>query len=80
MYTLIENGKKYGYPECCITDFSNRIENDMYILPSRTQIRVSNKTGFIPCSYCSWKVLSKQCKLIDLIKNRKCKTLFPNSL
>jgi hypothetical protein len=64
------NGKWFGYPECCINDFVTRGEND-FIRPTRNQSKISNHSGFIPCSYCSWKVLSKQCKLEDLIDKRR---------
>lgn len=79
----IRNGRRFGFPECCIMDFTNRVdkncdyEND-YVGPKRIQIRVANSSGFLPCSYCSWKILSKQCELKDLIKNRIHRTPFPN--
>ena len=43
---------------------------------SRIQKRVSRNSGFIPCSYCSWKILTKQIKIEDLIKNRICENPF----
>jgi hypothetical protein len=75
----IKYGKRFGYPECCIKAFVERndFENDIFIPPNRIQIRVSNKTGFIPCSYCCWKVLTKQCKLEELIIDRKSRNQFP---
>jgi hypothetical protein len=67
---LYNYGKYYGYPKCCIESF---IESTMLFKnKTRTQIKISNNSGFIPCSYCSWKVLSKQCTLNDLIHNRIC--------
>lgn len=66
-------GKRFGYPNCCIESFTKNSR------PSRIQLRVSNNTGFIPCSYCCWKILSKKCKLEDLIKDRKQRTQFPNT-
>jgi len=81
MSKQIKYGKRFGYPECCIEAFVKRnidIEDDDDIIgPNRIQIRVSNNTGFIPCSYCSWKILSRQCKLEDLIKKRKYRKPFP---
>jgi len=73
-------GKRLGYPECCIEAFvkRNELDDDTFIPPSRIQKRVGNGSGFIPCSYCSWKILSKQCELSDLIKNRKERSKFPN--
>jgi hypothetical protein len=69
-------GKRLGYPECCIDAFIGRNDN-ICISPNRIQIRVSNGSGFIPCSYCSWKILSKQYTLEELIKNRKERKPFP---
>jgi hypothetical protein len=74
----LQLGKRLGYPECCIQAFIFRNDRDDIISPSRIQKCVGNKTGFIPCSYCCWKVLSKQCKLEELIKNRKSRASFPN--
>lgn len=70
-------GKLYGYPKCCIQQFIWRVNN--CVPPKRIQKKVSNSTGFIPCYYCSRKVLSKQCKLEDLIQNRIEILKFPNS-
>jgi hypothetical protein len=71
-------GKRAGYPECCIEAFIKRnIDDENWIPPNRVQKRVGNGTGFIPCSYCCWKVLTKQCKLEDLINNRKSRKQFP---
>lgn len=80
MSNWIKYGKRFGYPECCIRAFIDRnIDDDNIILPNRIQRRVSNGKGFIPCSYCSWKVLSRQCKLEDLIKDRKERRQFPET-
>jgi hypothetical protein len=76
----IKYGKRFGYPECCIEAFLIRNEDDDNIIPpNRVQKRVGNGTGFIPCSYCSWKVISGKCKLEDLLKNRKERVKFPQS-
>lgn len=77
-----ESGELYGYPKCCIKDFVKRVNYNYNnpnnpILVKRIPKRISEGTGFIPCSYCSWKVLSKKCELKDLIKNRKCGLSFP---
>ena len=76
----IKYGKRFGYPECCVEAFIMRNEDeDNFIPPNRVQIRVANGTGFIPCSYCCWKVVSGKCKLEDLLKNRKERVKFPQS-
>ena len=52
-------GKRAGYPKCCIESFIQRDKDiDNRIPPSRLQKRVGNRTGFIPCSFCTWKVES----------------------
>ena len=74
---LTKLGKRLGYPECCIKEFVARC-NSFKFTTKRIPYRVSKNTGFVPCSYCSWKILTKQCTLEDLIQNRKVKTPFPN--
>ena len=74
MSQWIKYGKRFGFPECCIEAFVER-----NILPNRIQKRIGNNTGFIPCSYCCWKVLSGKCKLEDLIKDRKERKAFPQT-
>lgn len=79
----VKYGTRYGYPVCCINAFIDRhnhniLNPDNYIHISRIQSRVSKGTGFLPCSYCCWKILSGKCKLEDLIKNRKDRSIFPN--
>jgi hypothetical protein len=77
-YKWRQLGKRLGYPECCVEAFVERnMDIDNWVPPSRIQLRIGNETGFIPCSYCAWKVLSKQCNIEDLIKNRKERKPFP---
>lgn len=76
----IKYGQRFGYPECCIQAFIERNKyNDNIIRPRRIQLRIGNRTGFIPCSYCTWKVLSGKCKLEDLLKDRKERRKFPDT-
>jgi hypothetical protein len=75
-------GLYFGYPECCITYFTNHIYNGRKPIIckkpiSRIQSRVSKHKGFIPCPYCSWKIISKQTTIENLIKNRICNTNYP---
>jgi hypothetical protein len=80
MSNWIKYGNRFGYPECCIKAFIERnINDDNFIPPNRIQRRIANGKGFIPCSYCCWKVLSGQCKLEDLIKNRRERKNFPET-
>ena len=65
---LRRNGEMYGYPKCCIVSFVNNFFKDNKL--SRTQSKVHQNTGFIPCKYCSWKIISGKVKLEELITNR----------
>jgi len=76
----IKYEKRFGYPECRIEAFIERNKDDNnIILPNRIQKCVGNRTGFISCFYCSWKVLSCKCKLEDLLKDRKDRKIFPDA-
>jgi hypothetical protein len=44
--------------------------------PTRLQKKISENTGFIPCRYCSWKILTKKVILDELVENRRCKIPF----
>lgn len=82
MKKWIEHGKRFGYPECCIESFVIRVSGLLdgnLDRPDKIQILAGNGTGFIPCSNCSLKVVSGECMLIDLIKNRKNRNKFPNT-
>lgn len=67
-------GNYFGYPKCCINDFVKMVIEDK--TPGRIQEKVGEYTGFIPCSYCSWRILTKNVKLDDLIQNRTCNEPF----
>jgi len=79
--TTAENGAYYGYPSCCIKNFENNLlqpsreRNEIYKL----NIKVSKKTGFIPCNEHTQQILDKKIVLEDLIVMRKCCTPFPNN-
>lgn len=75
-------GKLFGYPDCCIEEFISCVADknkDPFLRTKRIPRRMSNHTGFIPCSYCAWKILTKQCELKDLIKDRTFYKPFPQS-
>ena len=67
-------GNYYGYPECCIKDFK-KIQR-----PNKLQIKISNKSGFIPCMMCCQLIINDEIKIKHLIQNRKCKIPFPNGI
>jgi hypothetical protein len=67
-------GKYYGYPDCCIDSFVNR---GLFRELSREQKRVHKNYGFIPCPECAKKIVEGKTTLEGLIKNRECKTPFP---
>ena len=72
MYKL---GSYYGYPKCCINDFVMRKHNNKESKPIQEFAGIC--TGYVPCLQCSEKIISKKLSLTELIKNRKCKKVFP---
>ena len=66
-----KTGKFYGYPDCCIINFINKIR-------TKEQIKASRYTGFMPCVKHAKEILAKKIKLEDLIQNRVCKKEFPS--
>jgi len=48
-----KTGKFYGYPDCCISDFINKIR-------TKEQIKASRYTGFMPCVKHAKEILSKK--------------------
>jgi hypothetical protein len=67
-------GRYFGYPKCCINEFVEMVLAERR--PKRLQIKICESTGFIPCRYCSWQILTKKVKLDDLVENRQCKKPF----
>ena len=67
-------GNYFGYPKCCINQFVKMVLAEK--TPTRLQKNIGEKTGFIPCSYCSWKILTKKVMLDELVQNRRCKIPF----
>jgi len=56
-------GNYYGYPKCCIDSFC-------YEPMTRSQKRLGNGTGFIPCKKHARLISLRQTTLKELIKNR----------
>jgi hypothetical protein len=69
-----EMGLYFGYPDCCIKDFCERGYKT-----TKEQQAVHNNYGFVPCPKCSQKILNGKETLESLIKNRICKTPFPQA-
>ena len=63
-----EKGKYYGYPQCCIDAFCDRI--DLNITPAQEQ--VIDNHGFIPCHDHALMIISGKATLESLIENRQC--------
>lgn len=74
--SFIELGRYFGYPDCCIEAFLDRLYTPGDVLEDSN--KVNNKmhgTGYVPCPDCYEK--SKE-ELISTIKaNRICKEPFP---
>lgn len=83
-YTEIwqNNGKYFGYPQCCIDFFIKRgiavlngDFNSIKLSPEHENLSI--KTGFIPCCLHAEKIINKEIKVEDLIKNRESINIFP---
>jgi hypothetical protein len=68
-----EKGKYYGYPQCCIDAFCNRI--DLNLTPAQEQ--VLDNHGFIPCHDHALMVVKGEVTLESLIENRECQYDYP---
>lgn len=66
-----ENGKYFGYPQCCIDSFCNQ-----YALTSEQEDAIDNH-GFIPCHKHAIMILENKTTLKELIKDRQCKHDYP---
>lgn len=69
-------GIYYGYPVCCITFFAKKAFGfDGLTLE---QIATLEFKGFVPCPTCAEKIYKGELETRDLIKNRVCKTPYPD--
>lgn len=69
-------GIYFGYPKCCVNAFiKGRFWNH---LPEKLKPKCKGK-GFVPCKRCCNKILKNNLKIKSLIKNRICKTKYPDS-
>jgi hypothetical protein len=68
-----EKGKYYGYPQCCIDAFCNRL--DLNLTPAQEQ--VLDNHGFIPCHEHALMVVKGEVTLESLIENRECQYDYP---
>ena len=71
-------GKYYGYPECCIEFFMTIMVNKEFGKKAQINRKVSNDTGFIPCTKHAEQILEKKITLENILYNRQCETKFPN--
>ncbi len=61
---LLEKGKYYGYPMCCIQAFIKTYPTNSV---TEAQVRASKYTGFIPCVKHTEQILAGILQLEDLI-------------
>lgn len=70
MKNYLNLGRKFGYPDCCISEF-------IYCIASRTIHRRETRklagTGYIPCYECNSKYTEQE--LVDNINKNRDKTL-----
>lgn len=76
-------GKFFGYPECCIKEFQQRVmsilETGRTPTGSDIQAKASENLGFLPCKKHAQEILDGKITLKDLIKDRICEEDFPYS-
>jgi len=68
--SIIEMGKHYGYPECCITKFYNNDNNNLKLRQEKYQFVY----GYLPCNNC-YELLENGMNINNLLINRKCNSL-----
>jgi hypothetical protein len=66
-------GRYYGFPKCCIDAFCKIGKT------SKARTKASDGSGFIPCAKHAAQINSEKIKLTSLIKNRVCKSKFPDN-
>jgi hypothetical protein len=71
---FIRHGQRFGYPDCCITDFLHR---RWKVEPmTDLQQRIAQGSGFVPCNSCCAKVDAGEITLDGLLVDRKVKFSF----
>lgn len=70
-------GKWLGYPDCCCSYFISKDEGPTEEQTLAGQID-GEATGFMPCPECAKKILNKEIKITDLIKDRQHSAKFPD--
>lgn len=71
--TIVEHGRKFGYPECCIQLFVNNYKTRFWFESvSWYKTRTLHLNGYIPCKTCANK--DRQI-LVDEINSKRKITL-----
>jgi len=72
---IVEYGKIFGYPDCCIREFildSSMINNLGIDRRNKTQIKVAVSThGFVPCKEHARLIRKKKTTPEDLVRDRR---------
>lgn len=68
MHTLRCGRRHYGYPTCCIEAFVIMV-TETKACPTKQQLNLSQKTGYIPCQKLS---NSEVANIRDLLTGRQC--------
>lgn len=73
---IAQVGKHLGYPQCCCESF---VTNDPPWHENQFEAsKINNKpTGFIPCLQCANRIINNEITLVELIKDRENKGIFP---
>ncbi len=81
MTTLEKMGKYFGYPDCCIKEVFDNVNNFhktgnlKEVSPERSL--VNGGTGFMPCQKHAEQLIAEGKTIETLITNRICPTPFP---
>jgi hypothetical protein len=65
-----ENGRYYGYPECCIREFCNRGTQELSEAVQKATDSIG--CGFVPCEHHAAEINAGRATLESILVNRKC--------
>lgn len=71
-------GIYFGYPQCCVNWFCDRNEGKVNFELDKNQEILNEYKGFLPCPCCAEKLVKQNKTVKFLIKNRICKTPYPD--
>jgi hypothetical protein len=75
----MDHGRFYGYPQCCIDEFSQQkhMKGDQDALLKRIAEAGLYNCGFVPCEAHLQQLIDRKVTIKQLIVGRICKNPFP---